>query len=542
MNAQFYDETLGDIQLVNLATREVFESHTGDNIRKWVRETLVSYDIGDIQLGGLAIDSASNITKAVDDFVTEVGQKVAEFVDKVMEGDEEEEMKEGDEDFDLELAGSDNDTDDDEENDEELDPVDDFGDHCVRIHCVAHRFQLAMGDFLFNKEKTIARLVSKAAQAMAKIRRTTFLRRLAATEVEKLLKPVLSQKTRWSSTYNMIKRLITYETFCKKYAGEKDCQALNISGSDWKRLHELVKILKPTEEFTRKLQYQNMTVPDCVHYWLTMKTSLDEIEKESTSPRMVRTLLKYINQREKKVFGNSFAQAGFYLGGQLQFSLDKQQSDKAKQVIQMIALKRFDIANPGLAIQDEESDNSESQSAQSLNETQDGDEAEVLQPPQPKLTPLQMIILKAKEARMKVQSEQQLEKEVEVTKVDPKQARKDYVAQLHQQFRIYEEEMLAKEELQVKPDSIKYWKENVWKFPILAPTALDLISCPMTEVSVERLFSHLAYILSPLRSCLSADILQDIIFLRVNNRFANVLDEEAKGKRTRLESEEDEDL
>lgn len=78
--------------------------------------------------------------------------------------------------------------------------------------------------------------------------------------------------------------------------------------------------------------------------------------------------------------------------------------------------------------------------------------------------------------------------------------------------------------------------EVLWKFPILAPTALDLISCPMSEVSVERLFSHLAYILSPLRSRLTGDILQDIIFLRVNNRFSSVLNGEGKDKRARLET------
>lgn len=56
LNAQYYSDAEGMIKLVNLATREVFESHSGDNIRKWIKDSYESYGIEGIQLLGLAID------------------------------------------------------------------------------------------------------------------------------------------------------------------------------------------------------------------------------------------------------------------------------------------------------------------------------------------------------------------------------------------------------------------------------------------------------------------------------------------------------
>lgn len=112
LNAQFYDEVEGKLKLVNLATREVFESHSGDNIRKWIKETLESYGITDIQLLGLAIDSAANITKAVYDLVTEVDKKIRALVQRFVRDDEAQEKDSGDFSDEKEIES---DADDDEE-------------------------------------------------------------------------------------------------------------------------------------------------------------------------------------------------------------------------------------------------------------------------------------------------------------------------------------------------------------------------------------------------------------------------------------------
>lgn len=65
-----------------------------------------------------------------------------------------------------------------------------------------------------------------------------------------------------------------------------------------------------------------------------------------------------------------------------------------------------------------------------------------------------------------------------------------------------------------------FWKDTQkLEFPVLKEIALAIISAPVTEVSVERLFSHLTFILNRYRSTLKADLLADIMFLRLNKKF-----------------------
>lgn len=65
---------------------------------------------------------------------------------------------------------------------------------------------------------------------------------------------------------------------------------------------------------------------------------------------------------------------------------------------------------------------------------------------------------------------------------------------------------------------MEIWK-NQETFPVLKEIAADILSIPVTEVSVERMFSHLTFILNRYRSSLKADLLEDIMFLRLNKKF-----------------------
>jgi hAT family C-terminal dimerisation region len=70
-----------------------------------------------------------------------------------------------------------------------------------------------------------------------------------------------------------------------------------------------------------------------------------------------------------------------------------------------------------------------------------------------------------------------------------------------------------------RSDLITWWNEKAETLPILSGVALDTISIPVSEVSVERLFSHLKIILSKHRSKLTGPLLEDILFLRLNSLF-----------------------
>lgn len=68
---------------------------------------------------------------------------------------------------------------------------------------------------------------------------------------------------------------------------------------------------------------------------------------------------------------------------------------------------------------------------------------------------------------------------------------------------------------------LQFWNNKKIEFPLLSSIALDIISAPVTEVSVEQMFSHLNFIMGKFRTTLKADLLEDIMFLRLNHKFNN---------------------
>ncbi|KAK2579426.1 hypothetical protein KPH14_002638 [Odynerus spinipes] len=76
--------------------------------------------------------------------------------------------------------------------------------------------------------------------------------------------------------------------------------------------------------------------------------------------------------------------------------------------------------------------------------------------------------------------------------------------------------------LDSKENILEFWDRNKNNIPELYSLAKIALSVPPTQVSVERLFSSLKYILSYLRYNLSDNILDDILMLRVNTKDINL--------------------
>ena len=83
-------------------------------------------------------------------------------------------------------------------------------------------------------------------------------------------------------------------------------------------------------------------------------------------------------------------------------------------------------------------------------------------------------------------------------------------------------QLLPRERMNVQVK--EYWIAQM-QFPMLKSVVFDIISAPMTEVSVERLFSHLNFILNKHRSSLQGEILDDILFTRMNKKFSSNCEE-----------------
>lgn len=70
--------------------------------------------------------------------------------------------------------------------------------------------------------------------------------------------------------------------------------------------------------------------------------------------------------------------------------------------------------------------------------------------------------------------------------------------------------------VKVSENIIKWWSDHKNIYPDLYQVASVILVVPCTQVSVERLFSQLRYILDPLRNRLSEEVIDDILFLKSN--------------------------
>lgn len=70
---------------------------------------------------------------------------------------------------------------------------------------------------------------------------------------------------------------------------------------------------------------------------------------------------------------------------------------------------------------------------------------------------------------------------------------------------------------------LDFWKENKTKFPILYELSQVLFSVSNGQTSVERAFSSLDYVFSNRRCNLDANILNDILLIRLNSDLFDAL-------------------
>lgn len=83
---------------------------------------------------------------------------------------------------------------------------------------------------------------------------------------------------------------------------------------------------------------------------------------------------------------------------------------------------------------------------------------------------------------------------------------------LEQELRGY----LAEKKMSPTENILKFWNGNQSVYPQLYKLATLFFQIPMTEVNVERLFSHVKFILDPLRVNLGAELLNEIMLIRMN--------------------------
>ena len=84
------------------------------------------------------------------------------------------------------------------------------------------------------------------------------------------------------------------------------------------------------------------------------------------------------------------------------------------------------------------------------------------------------------------------------------------------------ESYYSEERIDKTSNVLMYWESQKAKKPELFLLSQIVLALPVTQVSVERAYSGLKFILSDLRYNLSADILESILIKRANSFFGCV--------------------
>ena len=71
---------------------------------------------------------------------------------------------------------------------------------------------------------------------------------------------------------------------------------------------------------------------------------------------------------------------------------------------------------------------------------------------------------------------------------------------------------------------LQYWEQQKYSKPKLYKLSQVVLALPVTQVSVERAFSGLHFVLSPTRTSLDSDLLEDILFVRINSQFEKFIE------------------
>lgn len=66
---------------------------------------------------------------------------------------------------------------------------------------------------------------------------------------------------------------------------------------------------------------------------------------------------------------------------------------------------------------------------------------------------------------------------------------------------------------------LEFWEQKKLEIPLLYEAAQVVLAVPATQVSVERAFSALKFVLSPQRVHLTEQSLRNILFVRLNENF-----------------------
>lgn len=370
------------------------------------------------------------------------------------------------------------------------------------VRCAAHTMQLAVDDAV--KPKVEADSLKPLLLAVRKL--ANFLRNpsnvLQIKEDKELSLPSLDCVTRWGSTFDMVESVFKLRNFLHRkftWSSTKEKTDYYLKEAQWSAVEAFLEDLRPARKATIKLQAQNLTLGEFYKIWTQLTMTLKKKNSD-----LAKRLLEALNERSKSVeyrergrrgeerlsplFNYPAFNASLLMDPRYLSLLSPEQVVDAKSYL-VDLWQRLQVIR-GLPDTEEtvDSDLEEVQVANDLSVSDSDDDGGF-----------------AKLLEQRNRERQQL-KEGEGHQSS---ARATIRALLDEYDRLTDP-------LPSSADIMKYWQGRKSVSPELYDLAMIVLAIPATQVTVERLFSALRFILRPQRFNLSSENIDHVILLNAN--------------------------
>jgi len=294
--------------------------------------------------------------------------------------------------------------------------------------------------------------------------------------------PVLDNDTRWMSTFNMLVSCLQCRIFCEDEQYYDDENSPSFSESEYKEVEEIVEALEPLQIITLQFQKEQLTIPCTALAWTRAKTLL-----RGMSSNIADMLYQAMCIREKTLYSQIAFLSALYLDPRTNVLVPPQEVRKVQDHLLFLSLKSQALKCQ-IALEETEIIDSEDGSSTSLQNSTTDD---------------------------------LLEKEMQEIE---KQRTRDRVKNKYDMFQPGVIEAQIKEFANTPRSNsnenvLQFWETKKNIQPGLYALAQIVLAAPPTQVSVERLFSGLKFILHPLRNGMSADNVNNVMLVRTNKLF-----------------------
>lgn len=260
--------------------------------------------------------------------------------------------------------------------------------------------------------------------------------------------------------------MVELREFCGSLKHNNLIKGLLLSESEWEAVVDLKDVLLPFKKYTTKLQAEQCTLSDFFGYW-----KLIRMKTEKSNHVLRNNILNNMNQREQVLLLNPVILGAVYLDPRYQRTLQPEQKKTAKLYLSNIFYK-IQIAQ-----KNETSPQQLNNDSESINEKSNSFE---------ELTKYLYNTGNSNSQTIVENSSEEIINEFDG---------------VHESINI---------------PVLEYWEKNKLKFSKLYPVSQVVLAIPATQTSVERAFSSLPIVLTPRRTRLGDNTLENILLIRTN--------------------------